>query len=57
MTEEKTKIISYKELISEKFMRLNILEEHISKNLRDIKRVHKELLELIKDYKDSNDRS
>jgi len=56
MTEEKTKIISYKELISEKFMRLNILEEHISKNLRDIKRVHKELLELIKDYKDSNDR-
>jgi len=57
MTEEKTEIISYKELISEKFMRLNILEEHISKNLRDIKRVHKELLELLKDYKNSNDRS
>ena len=56
MIEEKKEIIIYKELISEKFMRLNILEEHISKNLRDIKRVHKELLELIKDYKDSNDR-
>ena len=57
MTDEKKEIIAYGELIKEKFMRLNILEEHISKNLRDIKRVHKELLELIKDYKDSNDRS
>ena len=57
MIEEKTEIIAYGELIKEKFMRLNILEDHISKNLRDIKRVHKELLELIKDYKDSNDRS